>query len=182
MQQLWFINTPLAQNVSGFIMPIFRGASFYLTAYGFQHLICWLIFMFCWTCILVYSYTMTNLMHTCFNLLQYVHYNTLHVSSITCSSSGDWIVLMLYLVSFAQSAAVQWTGWKSSLICSSSGGWVVLMQHLVSFGQSAAIRCTGWKSSLSTYAPDGRWLGKWYQMLHQYSSASWWWAYNARNM
>jgi len=31
---------------------------------------------------------MTNLMHTCF-ILQYVHYNPLHVSSITCSSSGS---------------------------------------------------------------------------------------------
>jgi len=31
--------------------------------------------------------TMTNLMHTRF-ILQYVHYNPLHVSSITCSSSG----------------------------------------------------------------------------------------------
>ena len=30
---------------------------------------------------------MTNLMHTCF-ILQYVHYNPLHVSSITSSSSG----------------------------------------------------------------------------------------------
>ena len=30
---------------------------------------------------------MTNLMHTCF-ILQYVHYNPLHVSSITCSSAG----------------------------------------------------------------------------------------------
>jgi len=30
---------------------------------------------------------MTNLMHTCF-ILQYVHYNPLHVSSITCSSSA----------------------------------------------------------------------------------------------
>ena len=30
---------------------------------------------------------MTNLMHTCF-ILQYVHYNPLLVSSITCSSSG----------------------------------------------------------------------------------------------
>ena len=40
---------------------------------------------------------MTNLIHTCF-VLQYVYYNHLHVSSIICSSSGGWIVLM-HLVS-----------------------------------------------------------------------------------
>ena len=37
-------------------------------------------------------------------------------------------------------------------------------------------------SSLSTSAPDGHWLRGRYQMLHQYNSASWWWACNARNM
>ena len=41
---------------------------------------------------------MANLIHTCFNL-QYVYYNPLHVSSIICSSSGSWIVLMQRLVS-----------------------------------------------------------------------------------
>ena len=41
---------------------------------------------------------MTNLIHTCF-ILQYVNYNPLHVSSITCSSSGGWIVLIQHLVS-----------------------------------------------------------------------------------
>ena len=48
--------------------------------------------------------------------------------------------------------------------------------------QSVAVRCTGWEiNSLSTCAPDSYW--EWgYQMLHQYNSASWWWAYNARNM
>jgi len=35
--------------------------------------------------------------------LQYIHYNPLHVSSITCSSSGGWIVLMQHLVSYSQS-------------------------------------------------------------------------------
>ena len=40
MQQLWFINNPLAQHVLGSIMPIFRSARLYRTAYGFQHLIC----------------------------------------------------------------------------------------------------------------------------------------------
>ena len=34
----------------------------------------------------------------CF-ILQYVYYNPLHVSSIICSSSGGWIVLMQHLVS-----------------------------------------------------------------------------------
>ena len=32
-------------------------------------------------------------------ILQYVYYNPLHVSSIICSSSGGWIVLMQHLVS-----------------------------------------------------------------------------------
>ena len=41
MQQFWFINQPLAQHVSGTIMPIFKSASPYITAYGFQHLMCW---------------------------------------------------------------------------------------------------------------------------------------------
>jgi len=36
--------------------------------------------------------------------------------------------------------------------------------------------------SLSTCAPDWHWLRGRYQMLHQHNSASWWWAYNARNM
>ena len=34
--KLWFINNPLAQHVSGIIMPIFRSARPYVTAYGFQ--------------------------------------------------------------------------------------------------------------------------------------------------
>jgi len=42
--------------------------------------------------------TMTNLINTCF-ILQYVYYNPLHVSSIICSSSGGWILLMQHLVS-----------------------------------------------------------------------------------
>ena len=37
MQQLRFIDNPLAQYVSGTIMPIFRSARPYITAYGFQH-------------------------------------------------------------------------------------------------------------------------------------------------
>jgi len=37
MQQLCFINKPLAQRVSGTILPIFRSAKPYITAYGFQH-------------------------------------------------------------------------------------------------------------------------------------------------
>ena len=41
---------------------------------------------------------MTNLIHTCF-ILRYVYHNPLHVSSIICSSSGGWIVLMQHLVS-----------------------------------------------------------------------------------
>ena len=53
---------------------------------------------------------MTNLIHTCF-IFQYVHYNPLHVSSTTCSSSGGWIVLMQHLVSSSQSVAVRCTGW-----------------------------------------------------------------------
>jgi len=40
MQQLWFINRPLVQHVSGTIMPIFRSARPYITANGFQHLMC----------------------------------------------------------------------------------------------------------------------------------------------
>jgi len=40
MEQLCFINQPLAQHVSGTIMPIFRSARPYITAYGFQHLMC----------------------------------------------------------------------------------------------------------------------------------------------
>ena len=48
---------------------------------------------------------MTDLIHTCF-ILQYVHYNPLHVSSTLCSSSGGWIVLMQHLVSSTQSERV----------------------------------------------------------------------------
>jgi len=40
MQQLWFINNPLAQYVSGTIMTIFRSARLYITAYGFHNLMC----------------------------------------------------------------------------------------------------------------------------------------------
>ena len=43
MQQLWFINNPLAQYVSSTIIPIFKSARLYITAYGFQHLMCWLV-------------------------------------------------------------------------------------------------------------------------------------------
>ena len=60
----------------------------------------------------------------------------------------------------------------SSIICSSSGGWIVLMQHLVS-SVSVSGRPVHWTA---TY---GEWR---YQMLHQYNSTSWRWAYNARNM
>jgi len=42
MQQLLFIDKPFAQHVSGTIMPILRSARPYITAYGFQHLMCWL--------------------------------------------------------------------------------------------------------------------------------------------
>jgi len=41
IQKLWFINQHLAQHVSGTIMPIFRSARLYITAYGFQHLLRW---------------------------------------------------------------------------------------------------------------------------------------------
>jgi len=37
------MNNPLAQHVSGIIIPIFRSARPYITAYGFQHLMCWLV-------------------------------------------------------------------------------------------------------------------------------------------
>jgi len=43
MQQLRFINNPLAQHVSGIIMTIFSSARPYITAYGFLHLMCWLV-------------------------------------------------------------------------------------------------------------------------------------------
>ena len=39
---------------------------------------------------------------------------------------------------------------------------------------SVAVRCT--------CAPDGHWLRRQYQMLHQYNSSSWWSTYNARKM
>ena len=38
--------------------------------------------------------------------------NPLHVSSIICSSSGGWIVLMQHLVSSSQSVAIRCTGWE----------------------------------------------------------------------
>ena len=41
--KLWLINNPLAPHVSGIIMLIFRSARPYITAYGFQHLMCWLV-------------------------------------------------------------------------------------------------------------------------------------------
>ena len=146
---------------------------------------------------------MTNLMHTCLTLqyvhynplhvlltvhlsiildndrlvedcskriLQYVYYNPLHVSSIICSSSGGWIV------EDYSKRILQYVYYNplhvSSIICSSSGGWIVLMQHLVSSlsvsGRPVHRTATYW---------DWR-----HQMLHQYNSTSWWWAYNARNM
>jgi len=43
MRQLLFINNLLSQHVSDIIMPIFRSARPYFTAYGFQHLMCWLV-------------------------------------------------------------------------------------------------------------------------------------------
>jgi len=42
MQQLRFISQTLAQHVSGTIVPIFRSARPYITAHGFQYLMCWL--------------------------------------------------------------------------------------------------------------------------------------------
>ena len=50
--------------------------------------------------------------HLLYFILQYVYYNPLHVSSIICSSSGGWIVLMQHLVSSSQSVAVRRTGWE----------------------------------------------------------------------
>jgi len=41
MQQLRFIDKPITQRVSGTIVPIFRSARLYTTAYGFQRLKCW---------------------------------------------------------------------------------------------------------------------------------------------
>jgi len=38
MQQSWFINNPLAQRVSGTIMPIFMSTRLYITTDGLQHL------------------------------------------------------------------------------------------------------------------------------------------------
>ena len=35
---VWFIDKPITQHVSGTIVPIFRSARLYTTAYGFQHL------------------------------------------------------------------------------------------------------------------------------------------------
>ena len=40
MQQLWFIDEPINQHVSGTIVPIFSSARLYTTAYGFQQLKC----------------------------------------------------------------------------------------------------------------------------------------------
>jgi len=40
MQRLRFINNPLDQHVSCIIMPIFKSARAYITAHGFQHLMC----------------------------------------------------------------------------------------------------------------------------------------------
>jgi len=42
IQKLRFINQPLAQHVSGTIMPIFRIARPYIIANVFEHLMCWL--------------------------------------------------------------------------------------------------------------------------------------------
>ena len=36
MQQLWFIDKPMTQHVSGTIVSILRSAKLYITAYGFQ--------------------------------------------------------------------------------------------------------------------------------------------------
>ena len=63
---------------------------------------------------------------THFLYLQYVYYNSLHVSSIICSSSGGWIVLM------QQSVAVQCTGWERMLCsslstCAPDGHWLRVM-------------------------------------------------------
>jgi len=58
---------------------------------------------------------MTNLMHTRF-ILQYVYYNPLHVSSILCSSSGGWIVLMQHLVSPSQSVTIRCTSWERTAL------------------------------------------------------------------
>ena len=41
--------------------------------------------------------------------------------------------------------------------------------------------CSIWYRPL-TCAPNGHWLRGRYQMLHQYNSTSWSWAYNARNI
>ena len=99
------------------------------------------------------SKKITNLIHTCF-ILQYFYYNPLHVSSI---------------------------------ICSSSGGWIVLMQHLVSSLSVSGRPVHGLRGNCSAVPsqPVHRTATYWewrYQMLHQYNSTSWWWAYNARNM
>ena len=54
---------------------------------------------------------MTNLIHTCL-ILQYVHYNPLHVSSIICSSSGGMICIdaasgIVYLSKWPSGAQVE---------------------------------------------------------------------------
>ena len=69
----------------------------------------------CWTVNLLRSLSLDNDQldeHTLYFILHYVYYNPLHVSSIICSSSGGWIILMQHLVPSSRSVAVRCTGWE----------------------------------------------------------------------
>ena len=76
---------------------------------------------------------MTNLIHTWF-ILQYVYYNPLHVSSITCSSSGGWIVLMQHLISSLSVSGrpvhrlrENWLDWGGFSNPRNSTSWIMLV-------------------------------------------------------
>jgi hypothetical protein len=71
MQQLWFIDKPITQHVSGTIVPIFGSARLYATAYGFQHLKC--CRLCCFSTVGSKNSLYTVHTHCCLNSLYTVH-------------------------------------------------------------------------------------------------------------
>jgi hypothetical protein len=152
---------------------------------------------------------MTNLIHNCF-ILQYVYYDPLHVSSINMLiiRKLNWIDAASGIVALSKwPSSGQVEGERRSLsTCAQSLYFTMILlwsskcfEHFVLIirrlnwidAASGIVALSKWlsgaqvereRSSLSTSALVGHWLRGRYQMLHQYSSASWWWACNARNM
>ena len=151
---------------------------------------------------------MTNLIHNCF-ILQYVYYDPLHVSSINMLiiRKLNWIDAASGIVALSKwPSSGQVEGERRSLsTCAQSLYFTMILlwsskcfEHFVLIirrlnwidAASGIVALSKWlsgaqvereRSSLSTCAQLLYFTVR-YQMLHQFNSTSWWWAYNSRNM